>query len=242
MLETNKIHKGDALELLKLIPDNSVDLILTDPPYNTGMISTSNNGRLCNFFNDKYSLEEYENLVKKSCSEFYRVLKENKAIYIYINWKSLGIWVDNMKLNNFNIKNVIIWNKIVHGLNYQNYAHTYEMIIFATKGIFFPQNKSVKDKNNGFYKDVWNIQRKIDNSNDKNHHETVKITKVVEIPILHSTNPQDLVLDPFIGSGTTAVACLKLNRNFIGFELNQEYVDMANKRIEVWKGQQRLFE
>ena len=228
----------DALEGLKKIPDNSVDLILTDPPYNTGMSQKSQIGRkmgqsakkpwLFGFFNDNYSEEDYNTLIRNFSSEFFRVLKNNHAGYIFINWKKLGLGIKGLENAGFFVKNCIVWDKIVHGLNYQNYAYTYELIIFFIKGSFFPNNKSVK---NYYYKDVWNIQRKIDNSQKEGHHETEKLIKVVKIPILHGTNKGDIVLDVFMGSGTTAVACKQLGRNFIGFEINPKYVEIVNKRL-----------
>jgi len=228
--ELNKIYNMDCLEGLKQIPDNSVDLIVTDPPYNTGIKKTTK-GRLKNFFNDKYDEREYERLVEEVCVSLYRVLKTNKAGYIYINWKSLGIWLYYLKKAGFAVKNVIVWDKVIHGLNYQNYAYTYELIIFFIKGIFKVNNKRIEDKNKKYYKDVWHISRKIDNEPDSKH-ETVKEIKVVKLPIIHGSNENDIVLDPFIGSGTTAVACKQLNRRFIGFEISKEYCDIVNKRLE----------
>lgn len=215
----------DALELLKLIPNNSVDLILTDPPYNTGMKKSNGKARLCHFFNDNLSKENYQNLVITSCNEFYRVLKENKAIYIYINWRNMGLWLTELEKAGFLMKNCIVWNKIIHGLNYQNYANTYELILFGVKGSFFPNNKPK------FYKDVWDIKRKVNTENKETHHETEKLLKIVQLPILHASNKGDIVLDCFIGSGTTAVACKQLGRNFIGCDNKQEYIDLTNKRL-----------
>ncbi len=242
----NKITCQDCLEGMKQLEDNSVDSIITDPPYNTGMdskITSSENHPtvrfkndakkpwLFGFFNDNLSKEDYKKLVVNCCNEFYRILKNDKAGYIYINWKMLGLWLDCLKQSGFKIKNVIVWDKVVHGLNYQNYAYTYELIIFFVKGNFFPNNKREEDKRKQYYKDVWNIQRKIDSSTEEGHHETQKLIKVIELPIVHSTEKGDLVLDPFIGSGTTAVACKQLGRNFIGFEISQDYCKIAEKRL-----------
>lgn len=236
-MEVNKIYCMDCLEGMKQISDETIDLILTDPPYNTGMSISSSTGKtrrfnnkhnnyLGNFFDDDYADEDYLNLIQKVCINLFRVLKNNKAGYIFMNWKKLGLWIDELTNVGFKVKNVIIWDKVVHGLNYQNYAYTHELIIFFVKGNFFPNNKQEK-----YYKDVWNIQREINNFNDKEHHETVKNIKVVRLPIIHASNEGDLILDPFIGSGTTAVACKQLGRNFIGFEKEEKYVDIANKRL-----------
>lgn len=241
MIPINTIIQGDCLEKLKELDDNSVDAIITDPPYNTGMIKKDLKDKvkrpwLFNFFNDSYTKEDYFNLVDNCSKNFFRVLKENRAIYIYMNWKSLGLWIERLENAGFKVKNVIIWDKVIHGLNYQNYANTYEMIIFGVKGDFFPDNK--KDYMGKYYKDVWNIRRNIDNKDSD--HETVKLLKVVELPILHSTKEGDIILDPFMGSGTTAVACIKNNRNFIGYEIIKEYIDIANEKISKISKQNKL--
>jgi len=245
-MELNKIYCMDCLEGLKKIPDNSVDLIVTDPPYNTGMTAENitrkdtTNTRfyskkspiwLGNFFHDSYTDEEYIDLVRNCCIQLFRVLKENKAGYVYINWKMLGKWLDELKSSGFIVKNVIIWDKLVHGLNYQNYAYKYEMIIYFVKGRFQLNNKRPQDMNNYFYSDIWRIQRDLGKQDNIYSHETVKQIKVVRLPIEHASREGDLICDPFMGSGTTAVACKQLNRNFIGFEISQEYCDIANKRL-----------
>jgi len=240
-----KLWQGDSLELLKQIPDNSVDLIVTDPPYNTGM--TENNTKkenhktarfsgncptwLGNFFNDRYSKKEYNKLVKTITKEFFRVLKDNKAVYIYINWKQLGKWIYFLEKAGFKVKNTVVWDKVVHGLNYQNYAYTHEFIIYAVKGKFEVNNKSINDRNKGYYKDIWHIQRVIDN-NTESEHETIKHIEVVRLPILHASNEGDLILDAFLGSGTTAVACKQLNRRCVGIEIVPKYIEIAKKRLE----------
>lgn len=130
-----------------------------------------------------------------------------------------------------NIKNVIVWNKIVHGLNYQNYAYTYELIIYCTKGNFKLNNKTKQDMVKGFYKDVWNIQRKISTQNNGEHHETQKHDAVLKIPLLHTTQEGDTVLDCFMGSGTTGIVCKELKRNFIGIEIREDYFNISQNRI-----------
>jgi len=235
--ELNKIYCMDCLEGLKKLPDNSIDLVVTDPPYNTGMVEKkvdkrkTKKPRLFSFFNDSYTNEDYLKLIETCCNNFYRILKENSTGYIYMNWKKLGLWLEFLEKAGFSVKNVIVWDKVIHGLNYQNYAYTYELIIYFVKGKPILKNKSIEDKRKGYFKDVWNIQRKISNETNEFHHETQKLLKIVKIPIIHSSNEKDIVLDPFMGSGTTAVACKQLGRNFIGFEISKKYCEMANKRL-----------
>ena len=226
------LYQADCLKALKEIPDNSVDLVVTDPPYNTGMVESNEKARLSHFFNDNYKPEDYQVLLSESCKQMYRVLKENKAIYIYMNWKSYSKWIDSLQIAGFKIKNLIVWDKVIHGLNYQNYAYTHEFIIFAVKGNFKPSNKQQKDNKNKYYTDVWHIRRNLDNESESTeHHETQKAMEVVKIPILHGSKEGDTILDPFLGSGTTMLASLELGRSCIGIEIEPKYIDIAKKRL-----------
>lgn len=222
----NQVCCGDALDLLKLLPDKSVDLVLTDPPYNTGMSQKESSGstRLSHFFDDAYTDQEYQNLVDICAKEFYRVLKDDRYIYVYINWKEYPRWYNSLKVAGFDVKACIVWDKVVHGLGSQ-YKYTHEFIIFAEKG-----NPPIKQPSelNGYYKDIWSIQRI--NPQEK-QHDTQKALGVVELPILHATNESNLILDPFMGSWTTAVACQHLKRNFIGSELSEKYCQIGEQRL-----------
>lgn len=219
---------------MKKLNDESIDLILTDPPYNTGMKKNNNSGRLNDFFNDNYTEEEYKQLVEKTVKEMYRILKNNRAGYIFINIKSLSIWMNELQKTGFDIKNVIVWDKCVHGLNYQNYAYRYELIIYFTKGKFNPNNKTTEDKQKQFYTDVWRVKRIISAKGDDraaNEHETVKPTLLLRVILRHASKENDVILDPFGGSGSTAVACQQMKRRYILFEKEKKYCDIAIKRL-----------
>jgi site-specific DNA-methyltransferase (adenine-specific) len=232
MLDIEKIKNtiicGDCLKVMKDIPDNSIDLVLTDVPYNTGMSQKTSNGStwLSHFFDDDYTEESYQNLVDSSCKEFWRLLKDDRYIYIYIyiNWKEYPRWFYALKKVGFIIKACIVWDKVIHGLGSQ-YKYTHEFIIFAEKG-----NPPIKQPNElgKYYKDIWRIQRI--NYSDK-QHDTQKVIGIVELPILHATKENDIILDPFLGSGTTAVACQNLKRNFIGIEISEKYCEIAKQRL-----------
>jgi site-specific DNA-methyltransferase (adenine-specific) len=229
--ELINIINDDCLNVLKNIPDNSVDLVLTDPPYNTGMQEVSGKAWLCHFFNDNYTDEDYQNLIFNSCKEFFRILKNDRGGAIFINWKKMQMWIDNLEKVGFNVKNVIVWDKVVHGLNWQNYAYTYELIIYFTKGNYFPNNKSTEDNKNGYYKDVWHIKRDMGKADNIEQHETVKQINVVRLLIKHLSKEGDIVLDCFAGSGTTGVACKQLKRNYILIEKEPKYIEIIKKRL-----------
>lgn len=241
MIEQNKVYCMDALEFLKQIPDNSVDLILTDPPYNTGMDSketspenhpivrfnsdkTVKNPRLFGFFNDNLDDWDYEKLIKDIIREFIRVLKPNKPMFLFINYKNFDKIKQWLEWGGAMYKQTLVWDKVLHGLNYQNYAHQFELIIFCIKGEEY-HPKRIKHKT-----DVIRCQRV--NGNNKINHETVKPIKLFRDIIEDNSNVGDVVLDCFLGSGTTAIASKQTSRNFMGCEINQEYCKIAEGYLQ----------
>jgi DNA modification methylase len=221
----NRLLLGNSTERLREIPDESVDLVFTDPPYNTGIKGSLSGTRFRNFFDDALTPEEYHTLVTTTARELFRVLKADRAAYVFINWKSLGIWLEELGRAGFRVKNVIVWDKVVHGMNYQNYAYTHEFLIFAVKGKFHPKNKGTRDDG---YRDLWHIQREVKQArNDEFHHETVKPAVLVRRPIEHASERGDLVLDPFFGSGRILVVARELGRNYLGIERDPRFHAMG---------------
>lgn len=225
----NVLLVGDAKERLREIPDKSVDLVLTDPPYNTGMKRMPSATRFRNFFDDALPPDEYRALACEVCGELYRVLRADRAIYVFMGWKSLGVWLDELSRAGFHLKNVIVWDKVIHGMNYQNYAYTHEFLIFAVKGSFHPRNKGTGDDS---YRDLWHIRREMRQPrNDEFHHETVKPVEVVRRPIEHASEPGDLVLDPFFGSGRILIVANDLGRDYLGIERDPRFYEMAQAAV-----------
>lgn len=222
----NLILLGDCTKRLSELESESIDLVLTDPPYNTGIRQHAT--RLHNFFEDALSPDEYRDLAATVSQELYRVLKADRAAYMFINWRSLGVWLDRLAGAGFRLKNCIVWDKLLHGLNYQNYAHRHEFLIFAVKGRFFPKNGGDGD---GF-SDLWRIRRTtVQERAAVPHHETVKPEAVVRRPIEHASSPGDLVLDPFAGTGTTCAVAKALGRRYIGIEKNPDYYRICLRRL-----------
>lgn len=223
----NRVLYGDCRDQLPKLASGSVDLVLTDPPYNTGL--TSGSTRLRHFFDDALPISEYRQLARTVCAELYRVLINDRAAYVFINWKSLGVWLDALAGSGFRLKNCVVWDKVLHGLNYQNYAYTHEFLIFAVKGRFHPRNRGRGDDS---FKDLWRISRAArQKSAAVPHHETVKPFEVVRRPIEHASSPGDLVLDPFAGSGTTCVVAKALDRRYIGIERDADYYRFCLRRL-----------
>ncbi len=235
----NRLLLGDSTTRLREIPDASVDLVLTDPPYNTGIKASPSGTRFRNFFDDALSLEDYRQLVRTTAQELFRVLKIDRACYVFMGWKSLGVWLDELSRAGFRLKNVIVWDKVVHGMNYQNYAYTHEFLIFAVKGKFHPRNKGTGDDS---YRDLWHIRREMRQPrNDEFHHETVKPTALVRRPIEHASEPGDLVLDPFFGSGRILVVAKQLGRDYVGIERDTRFHAIGTEALrECAVGEQRI--
>jgi len=221
MLELNKIYCGDCLELMEQIPDKSIDLVLTDPPYGVNYVGGQNEREREKLANDKVA-----NVYKEILPEIKRVLKDDGSAYIfYANGKENDVfpYLDFYKYQ------VLIWNKLNKGFGdiASRYHHTYEPFIYICKGT--PTN---------WYGDTNDIDVWITKGGYKNDfHPTQKPLDIIYKMVKNSSKENDTILDPFLGSGTTAVACKQLKRNFIGIEISQKYCDIANQRLR----QQILF-
>ena len=210
------IH-GDCSGVVAGLPDRSVDMVLTDPPYG---ISYQSNGRvkskkfavLANDDNDS-RLALYP--------ELHRVLKADSVAAVFCSFKNYQTDYEALK-DLFHIKNVIIWHKGGGGLG--DLKHTlatdYEMIIIAHKG-----RCKIRGKREG---SVWH-HKKVPPS--KMVHATEKLVDLIERLAAKYSDEGGIILDPFMGSGTTGVAARNLNRSFIGVELDDTYFDVAKGRI-----------
>ena len=150
------------------------------------------------------------------------MLKENSAMYVFTSWKTIDFFRECAIRNNFTIKNEIIWvkNNWTAGDLKAQFGQQYETIMLLNKGRSLFNGKR--------YSDVWNFKRV---SGKEQVHQNQKPVDLIERCIESHSNKGDLVLDPFMGSGSTGVACKNLNRNFIGVELDEKYFEIAKERI-----------
>jgi site-specific DNA-methyltransferase (adenine-specific) len=225
----NKISCGDCIDLLKQLDANSVDCVITDPPYN---VDYGNKNKAMQkmfddnrkdviqrdaFFND-LGFDKYTELA----TQLFRICKDKSHIYICCADRQLNDWISTMEQTGFKYSGYLIWLKnrqtvdLTVGLKY---AMKTEHVLFFRKGA---RKLNVLGLNNVFAVDCATKMR----------HPTQKPIKLFREFINNSTNEHDLVLDPFMGSGTTAVACQQLNRHYIGFELNQDQCNIANDRLK----------
>lgn len=241
-MEWNKIYLGDAYELIKQVPDKCVDLIVTDPPYEfgTGGVGTGIfKGR--NTINDTYASIRDNDLDKgidnmAILPELIRVMKKIN-IYIWCNKQQIYDYLDFfVKKQNCNFE-FIIWGKTnpppflgAHYLKDKEYC-----LYFWEKGVkVHPTYETGKT----IYLTQINVSDK-----DEYDHPTIKDFNIIKNLISNSSEPNDLVFDPFSGSGTSACAAKELGRQFIAFEINEDYYKRSVDRLNGInrKGQMDLF-
>ena len=209
-----ELFNGDCLELIKEIPSESVSLVLTDPPYCIGTTSNGCKGK----FTDNNLIKPFFDIL---FSEYKRVLKKDGALYINTDWRTYPFLYPILQ-KYFDVRNCIVWDYewIKAGAHYR-FSH--EFIIYC----IMPE---CKRKFSASERDVWRI--KPINFTDKNKlHNAQKPIELLEKAINNSSEVGDTVLDTFMGSGSTGVACINTNRNFIGIELDDHYFEIAKNRI-----------
>lgn len=210
----NKITLGDSRELIKQLPDESVNAIVSDPPYGVSYQSGLRKDKFDVIAGDTEA--DFEIL-----KEFYRVLKPNSACYVYTSWHVYGKWAEEIA-KHFDVKNMCVWSKGGGGMGDLEgaFAVDFEICIFAVKG-----RHILNSPRSGA---VWKLRK---DAGAEYVHPTQKPMSAMEWPMLKSTKPGDIVLDPYMGSGTTAMAALNCNRQFIGFEIDPVYYAEATKRV-----------
>lgn len=221
---------GDSRNLLLDIPSSSIDVILTDPPYNLGKYSTGNielswrkeiNNDVADWDKKDFFPEEWE-------GEFRRVLKRTGNIFIFTSYNLIGRWHSSLD-SHFDTTQIFIWHKTnpPPKVFRTGFLNSCEMI-------FCCWNKG----------HTWNFSKQSEMHNfienpicmgterlKKPHHPTQKPVKVLSRLIEVASNKGDVVLDPFMGVGSTGEAAISLGRNFIGFEANKEYFSAASSRL-----------
>ena len=213
-MEINKIYNEDCLEGIQKIASASIDTIITDPPYFIGM---THNGKKGNY-NDLIIMKPFFDSL---FSEFSRVIKENGKVYIFCDWRTYAFYYP-LLLKHISVRNMLVWDKI--SCPGSSYAFTHELILFAEKDTPYMKGSNIFR--------IPGFSAGAKKTNGEMLHPTQKPVEVIEKLITDSTKEGDLVLDCFMGSGTTAVAAKKLNRNFIGFEIQEKYITISENRLK----------
>ena len=247
----NRIINGESLEILKKIPSKTFDLVFADPPYNMQIgekLKRPDNSKV-HGVNDKWdqflNFKHYDEFSKEWLKECKRILKDNGSMWVigtYHNIFRLGYHIQNL---NYWILNDVIWRKNNPMPNFKGtrFTNAHETLIWASKSKkskYTFNYQSLKCLNDDLQmRSDWTLPicngKERLKKNGKKIHSTQKPEALLHRIILATTNKGDLICDPFIGTGTSAVVAKKLGRKFFGIEKDKKYFSAANKRINSTK-------
>lgn len=234
-LEINRIYNMDCLEGMKLMEDNSVDLVLTSPPYNLGNAHTGNFKH--HPYEDEMPEKEYQLKQIKILNECCRILKiSGSMIYNHKNRIIGGLSITPYEWilkSIFLIKQEIVW---VNGSQNFDKVRFYP---FTERVYWLVKSKDTVLKNTINHHDVFRKNEWPAVGTSQKHKRQFPVEMVRDFLLVFPN--ADIILDPFMGSGTTAIACIRTGRNFIGFEIDKYYCDIANRRIKEELAQTDLF-
>ncbi len=232
-----ELHNGDCLQVMKEINPNSVDLILTDPPYNLGNFMKNRTTNLKamreNFFGaagwDDLEYDDWTNAIDEFFKESTRVLKQGGSMLVFMAIIKVETLIKLAEKNGLYYKTTGIWHKLNPmprnmNLHFVNSTEAWVYFTYKTKtGTFNNQNQLIHDF----------IELPVVSNGEKKHgkHPTQKPEKLMQHFLSLLTNEGDVVLDPFMGSGSTGVVSKRLRRNFVGIELSEDYFNLAKERI-----------
>lgn len=241
----NKIHQGDCLELFKDIPDNSIDVTFADPPFNLKKNYTS--------YDDSLEFQEYLNWCEKWISEMVRVTKPTGSIFLHNIPKWLTYYATY--LNKFAyFKHWIAWDAPTAPMGKSLQPAHYGILFYTKKvkgaKIYELRHPHKRDRKQGYLlkdyggkkdllhpfgplvSDVWTDIHRIKHNAKRDPHPCQLPIHLMDRLILMTTDENDIILDPFSGTGTTAISAKRLGRKYIGFELDKKYVEISRQKIE----------
>lgn len=263
-MEINKIYEGDCIKIIASeIEENTVNLIFADPPYNLSgnSLNLKNNQTGGAFYKvnedwDTFSYEDYISFTKRWLSVCKKVLTSNGSIYISCTQHNIGEILVEAKKMGFKLNNILTWYKVnaMPNITKRTYTHSTEFVCWFVKGknwIFnyeevkslnphktkMGENKQMRDFLDFIELPIVQGKERLRGDSGRALHPTQKPEKLLELIIKASSNEEDLVLDPFFGTGTTGYVAQKLNRNWIGIEQKIEYIEIAKKRLDIQKNE-----
>lgn len=209
---------NDCIKHFQTIEDESIDLIISDPPYNIKFKSNRRKIKYKSIENDN-NFDWLDAFVNNS----YRTLKDNSHFYCFCSFHNVDIFKQAIQ-KHFKVKNILIWSKNNTGMGdlYCDYAPKFEMIIFAVKG-----KRKLNGKRDSNILEFKRTGNKL--------HSTQKPIDLIEYLVTKSSNVNDIVLDPFAGSGTTAIASFNTDRSCICVEMNDDCFEVMNDRVRNYK-------
>lgn len=234
------VLRADSRNIIKHIPDNSVDFILTDPPYNLGQHSTGNiplPGRSA-MNNDVAEWDMIDFNPEEWADEFIRILKPTGNLFIFTSYNQLGRWYNCLD-HKFDTSNFMIWHKTnpAPKIFKAGFLNSCEMIFTCWNKKHTWNFISQAEMHNFIESSICMKPERLSNPKHPAQKPVAILKKMIEI----ASNENDIIFDPFMGVGSTGVAALELNRRFIGVEVNEEYFEAAKKRINITLSQGNLF-
>ena len=237
-MNLNTIYNEDCLEGMKRIPDKSIDLIITDPPYlhvKGGMKSKKYNVGTWN--SSSYMVEQMSDFDRDKIYRFLDVsLSKMKKANMYIFCSKLQLvhyfsYISEHKKLKYDL---LVWDKVKYSMKSTKfYTSDIEYVVRIYEPGVSLRKIIVED---GSKSDIKHYMKRQEEPQPRGEHGTMKPVRLIERFMRVASDEKSIVLDPFMGSGTTAIACLNTNRNFIGFELDKEYFEKANERINEHTG------
>jgi site-specific DNA-methyltransferase (adenine-specific) len=245
-IELDKIYNQDCVEGMKGIPDEVVDLVITDPPFAIDFKAKRNNyhrtqSRVLEGYNE-IEKERYYDFTLRWMKEVYRVLKKSGSVYVFSGWNNLKDILVAIDEIGFITVNHIIWKYQFGVVTQRRFVSSHYHCLYICKDEkkrkFFPYSRYAKeedDENGGslHYKDkedVWIINREYWTGDQKT--PTKLPAELIKKILMYSSEESDIVLDPFLGSGQVAIVSKMLNRRYIGFEIVKEYYEFAKERLQ----------
>jgi site-specific DNA-methyltransferase (adenine-specific) len=259
-MQTNCVHHGQALDFLQSLDDSSVDLIYTDPPFGTGDMQTMSRKKAGTIiskieYSDKFS--NYMEFLEPHLWEMHRVLKDTGTMYLHLDWR----WVHYAKVvcdeifGYDNFLNEIIWSYNFGGRGKDRFPQKHDTILVYAKELgkhtfnwddidripyaapalqYAGRTKEEAEKRiaeGQVPTDVWSMSIVGTASKERNGYPNQKPLKLIKRIITASSNPNDIVIDPFVGSGSTAGAAIEMDRRFIVNDASQHAIDTMKKRF-----------
>jgi site-specific DNA-methyltransferase (adenine-specific) len=233
----SRLFCGDSLDIMRELPDNSVDAVITDPPYNIG-----------------YADWDLFKHIEEVAYQWNRLLTKDGSLFCFCGWSFVTEVICNISnIKDLRLNDWIIYDRVKGRGGKRRLVSTREDLLWYVKSDNWTFNKAnaystIKKKTGGLglkngqpnraLSNVWtDISPIVPWSFERNIHPTQKPVQLMERIVSVFTNENDIVLDSFMGSGTTGVACMNLNRRFVGIELDKEYFQLAEQRIQTAQNQ-----
>lgn len=213
------LYRGDCLDVMRDMPSGSADAVVTDPPYGIDYQSAWRTDRAAWF--PKIAGDVSVDMAW--AAEAYRLTVDNGCLLCFCRWDVSGAFMDGIAAAGWDVRSQVVWDRGIHGMGdlTRQYAPCHDLMWFATKGAYtFPGHRP---------RSVYRIDRLPANALE---HPTQKPLPLMSRILADIAPTNAAILDPFMGSGTTGVACVQTGRNFIGIEIDPTYYAIAERRIK----------